>query len=61
MNKSQNLKKSILTDGVIDETEAKWLLSHIQGNGQLDKVEKALLVNLRSRVEKFPATLDFVK
>jgi uncharacterized tellurite resistance protein B-like protein len=48
----------ILEDGVIDETETQWLLSHIQGDGQVDQVEKALLVNLKSKAGELPAALD---
>jgi uncharacterized tellurite resistance protein B-like protein len=51
----------LLEDGEIDDKEAKWLLSKIQGDGQLDKLERALLANLKSKVQKFPATLDLVK
>ncbi|MDR0573061.1 MAG: TerB family tellurite resistance protein [Tannerella sp.] len=51
----------LLEDGIVDDEEAKWLLSKIQGDGRLDKIEKALLVNLKSKAKKFPATLDLVK
>jgi uncharacterized tellurite resistance protein B-like protein len=51
----------LLDDGEIDDAEAKWLLSHIQGDGQIDKAERALLVSLKSKAKKFPATLDLVK
>jgi uncharacterized tellurite resistance protein B-like protein len=43
----------LLEDGEIDTDEAQWLLAKIQGDGQLDKTEKALLVNLKSKVENF--------
>jgi uncharacterized tellurite resistance protein B-like protein len=45
----------------IDAEEAKWLLSKIQGDGQLDKIERALLESLKSKVKKFPAILDLAK
>jgi hypothetical protein len=44
--------------GEIDDEEAKWLLSKIQGDGQLDKTERALLQNLKSKAKKFPASLN---
>ena len=44
--------------GEIDEEEAKWLLAKIQGDGNLDATEKALLANLKAKAKKFPAMLD---
>jgi hypothetical protein len=44
--------------GEIDDAEAEWLLAQIQGDGQLDKTEKALLSNLKSKAKQFPASLD---
>ncbi|MDR1368868.1 MAG: TerB family tellurite resistance protein, partial [Dysgonamonadaceae bacterium] len=37
--------------GEIDEDEAQWLLEKIQGDGQLDETEKALLANLKSKAK----------
>jgi uncharacterized tellurite resistance protein B-like protein len=51
----------LLEDGVVDDEEANWLLSKIQGDGQLDKNEKALLLNLKSKALIFPTKLDLVK
>jgi uncharacterized tellurite resistance protein B-like protein len=48
----------LLEDGVIDASEAQWLLVKIQGDGQLDKTEKKLLANLKSKVSNFPSILD---
>ncbi|MDR1672544.1 MAG: TerB family tellurite resistance protein [Bacteroidales bacterium] len=45
--------------GEIDEEEAQWLSAKIQGDGQLDKTEKALLDNLKAKAKKFPAILNF--
>jgi uncharacterized tellurite resistance protein B-like protein len=42
----------------IDNDEAEWLLDKIQGDGQVDKIEKALLANLKSKAKKFPTILD---
>ena len=44
--------------GEIDDEKAKWLLDKIQGDGQLDKTEKALLDNLKKKAKKFPAILE---
>jgi uncharacterized tellurite resistance protein B-like protein len=42
----------------IDAEEAKWLLSKIQGDGQLDKTEIALLENLKKKAKSFPEILN---
>jgi uncharacterized tellurite resistance protein B-like protein len=47
--------------GEIDENEAKWLLTKIQGDGHLDKTEMALLANLKNKAKKIPPTLDLIK
>ncbi|GHV72614.1 hypothetical protein FACS1894201_02870 [Bacteroidia bacterium] len=44
--------------GEIEEDEAQWLLAKIQGDGQLDKTEKALLANLKSKAKSFPSILN---
>jgi hypothetical protein len=44
--------------GEIDEEEAQWLLQKIQGDGQLDKTEQALLANLKNKSKNFPKILD---
>ena len=44
--------------GEIDDDEAKWLLAKIQGDGQLDKTEKALLDNLKAKAKNFPGILN---
>ena len=44
--------------GEIDDDEAQWLLAKIQGDGQLDGAEKALLASLKSKAKKFPPALD---
>ena len=44
--------------GEIDEEEAQWLLQKIQGDGQLDKIERALLDNLKNKSKSFPKILD---
>lgn len=44
--------------GEIDNEEAKWLLEKIQGDGQLDKTEKALIDNLKKKAKEFPEILN---
>ncbi|MCL1932416.1 MAG: TerB family tellurite resistance protein [Candidatus Azobacteroides sp.] len=44
--------------GEIDDEEAKWLLAKIQGDGRLDKTERALLNNLKKKVKVFPKILN---
>jgi uncharacterized tellurite resistance protein B-like protein len=58
---TSHLLEDETSPGEIDEDEAKWLLAKIQGDGQLDKTERALLLNLKDKAKKFPLTLDLVK
>ncbi|TPN82142.1 TerB family tellurite resistance protein [Aquimarina algicola] len=45
--------------GEIDAEEEKYLLDQIQGDGQIDNVEKALLVNLKNTLgESMPQALN---
>lgn len=47
------------SNGEIDADEAKYLVEQIQGDGQIDDVERALLIYLKSRVgDKMPESLD---
>jgi hypothetical protein len=43
--------------GVVDAAEANWLLTKIQGDGRLDKIELALLKNLKSTAKQLPQSL----
>jgi uncharacterized tellurite resistance protein B-like protein len=43
--------------GEVDEDEAKWLIAKIQGDGNLDKIESALLQNLKAKAKKLPQSL----
>jgi hypothetical protein len=47
-----------ISPGEIDEDEAQWLLSKIQGDAQLDKTERALLDNLKKKAKSFPTILN---
>ena len=44
--------------GEIDDDEAQWLLAKIQGDGQVDGIEKALLDNLKKKAKNFPEILN---
>lgn len=44
--------------GEIDDEEAKWLFTKIQGDGQLDNIERALIDNLKKKVKKLPKILN---
>jgi hypothetical protein len=43
--------------GEIDKAEAEWLYNKVKGDGQIDSVEKTLLLNLKSKSTHFPANL----
>lgn len=43
--------------GEVDEDEANWLIAKIQGDGKLDKIESALLQNLKAKANKMPQSL----
>jgi hypothetical protein len=43
--------------GEIDDAEAQWLLAKIQGDGQIDDIEFALLKNLKAKAKVFPQSL----
>ena len=42
----------------IDPNEANWLFEKINGDGQIDEIERKLLLNLKSKVVSFPTNLD---
>ncbi len=44
--------------GDIDAEEASWLFGKINGDGQIDGIEKKLLINLKSKANSFPANLE---
>lgn len=44
--------------GEIDDVEAEWLYAKIKGDGQIDGLEKELLLNLKSQAKCFPAKLE---
>ena len=44
--------------GEIDEDESNWLHEKIKGDGQIDSIEKNLLLNLKSKAKSFPSNLE---
>lgn len=44
--------------GEIDETESDWLYNKIKGDGQIDTVERELLLYLKSKAKNFPTKLE---
>ena len=57
---SSYLLDDATSPGEIDDAEAKWLLTQMQSDGQLDKTERALLVSLKSKIKNFPAALNLM-
>ena len=43
--------------GEIDSTEAEWLYNKIKGDGQIDPIERNLLLNLKEKSTNFPDNL----
>lgn len=46
------------TLGLIDEDEVEWLYNKIKGDGQIDALERELLINLKSNAKNFPPKLE---
>lgn len=44
--------------GEIDSAEAEWLYNKINGDGQIDSIEKNLLLSLKKNSKTFPAKLE---
>jgi hypothetical protein len=45
--------------GEIDEAEGDWLISKIEGDGEYDPTEKALLAKLKSDAKSIAGKLNF--
>ena len=43
--------------GEIDAQEAEWLFNKVKGDGQIDSVEKNLLLHLKGKSKNFPSNL----
>ena len=44
--------------GEVDDDEAKYLYEQIKGDGQVDDIEKALLMNIKEKSANFPSLLE---
>lgn len=47
------------TPGEVDEDEAAYLIAQIDGDGQVDDIEKALLLNIEAKASKIHSSLQF--
>ena len=54
---SDYLLKDEKSPGVIDEEEGKWLVEKIGADGQVDGVEKELLLNLKESAKSMPSSV----
>lgn len=45
------------TPGVVDETEAEWLIQKITADGNIDGVERAILENIKKKAKQIPEQL----
>ena len=52
------LLKDEVSPGVIDPEEEMWLLKKIENDGQVDDVEKDLLIALKENAKTFPTALE---
>ena len=52
------LLKDEVSPGVIDPEEEMWLLKKIESDGQVDDVEKDLLIALKENAKTFPTALE---
>ncbi len=46
------------SNGEVDDDEAKYLFEQIKGDGQVDDIEKALLMNIKEKAANFPSLLE---
>jgi len=44
--------------GEIDEDECAWLIDKVEGDGQVDDLEKKLLLALKAKAKSFPNSLE---
>lgn len=44
--------------GEIDLEEGEWLFEKINGDGQIDEIEKNLLINIKCKAKSFPSNLE---
>lgn len=49
-----------ISPGVVDESEGKWLIEKIEGDGTIDDIEKAILLNLKLKAKTISPSLQAV-
>jgi uncharacterized membrane protein YebE (DUF533 family) len=54
---SDHLLNDDVSPGEVDDDEAAWLISAVEGDGQVDGVERTLLEAIRGRVAELGTTL----
>jgi len=56
------ITKYVLEDenspGVVDESEAKWLIDKIQSDDKIDETEKLILINIKKNAKSIPNSLQ---
>ncbi|MDR1960034.1 MAG: TerB family tellurite resistance protein [Planctomycetaceae bacterium] len=55
---SDFLLRDETSPGVVDEEEAAWLIKKLEGDGEIDANEKALLQALKQKAESLPDSLN---
>jgi hypothetical protein len=43
---------------IVSDKDAAWLYAKIKGDGEIDAIEKRLLLNLKNKAKSFPANLE---
>ena len=56
---SAHLLDDETSPGVVDEAEGDWLMKRIEGDGNFDDVEKAILSNLKAKAKSVSGKLKF--
>lgn len=44
----------------VDDDEAEWLIAHVQGDGQIDEIERAILDNIKAKAQKISPKLQSI-
>lgn len=47
-----------VSPNVVDDEEAEWLVKHVQGDGQIDEIERAILDIIKSKAHKISPKLQ---
>lgn len=49
-----------VSPGVVDDDEADWLKAKVEGDGKIDDVEKALLLNIKDKATSLSPKAEFL-